>query len=494
MIEEAKNTPDFTNAAYNSMLPAWTLWTDVLAGQDAIKAKGETYLPKEPAELPEDYKRRLAQSLFFEDSRDCAINLTGMVFRKSPTLGEDVSDFLKQLYENIDNAGTHGDVFLQRLFEDGFYGHSFVVVERPPQAEDVETLEDEIKSGARTYWCMRQAKDAVNFRPFVMRGKTEIGQISFRECTKEADGRFGEKEVVRYRVYLLDEAGNAQWEVWVETDKTNADGKKETILEASGPILTKRGQPLKRLPIAVHYGEREGFLESRPPLKGIADINITFYQKYSDLSNIEHYTCSPTLVISGNDDQKTDFVMGGNRAIILPTGADAKFLVVEGKSLEHLEKDLKMLEQRLVAKGLDFLRDDKYVPPTATEIVVSYAERTSKLAKMVRSVIDCTELAFEITAEMEGLEFKKRAEGGGSISLGVDENALSLSPEQIRILSEMNERGQLSLQTFWQILDRADQLPDDFDAEDELKRVQEAALFQMEMNAKQFDAGLESTP
>lgn len=492
MADEQKNSPDFTCAAYTSMCAAWTLWGDVLGGQDAIKAKAETYLPKEPAEDDEDYKRRLARSIFFEDPRDCQINLGGMVFRKSPTLGDDVPDLLKQLCENIDNAGTHLDVFLQRVFEDGFYGHSFIVVDRPPQDPEVRTAADEIATGARSYWCMRQAKDAVNFRPLIMRGKTEIGQISFKECTKEPDGRFGEKEVVRYRVYLLDEFGNAQWEVWIETDKTNAEGKKETILEASGPILTKRGKPLKRLPIAVHYGEREGFLESRPPLKGIADISVSIYQKYSDLSNIEHFTCVPTLVITGGDDQKNDFVMGGNRAIFLPMGATADFLQVDGKSIEHLEKDIENLQKRLVAKGLDFVNDDHYVPPTATEVVLSYTERTSKLAKMVRSLKDCTELALEITAEMEGIDFKR--DGGGSVMLGVDENSLTLSAEQMRILSEWNERGQLSLHTLWQIMDRADQLPDDFDETAELARLKQAALEQMELNAKQFDAGDESTP
>jgi hypothetical protein len=488
MSTEKHDTPDFTNAAHDSMCPGWTLWSDVLGGQDTIKAKGETYLPKEPAEDDEDYKRRLARSIFFEDPRDCTINLSGIVFRKKPTLGEDVPEFLRELYENIDNAGTHGDVFLQRLFEDGFFGHAFIVVEQPPQDPNVRTAADEIAAGNRSYWCLRQAKDAVNFRPLIMRGKTQIGQISFKECTKEADGRFGEKEVVRYRVYLLDELGNAQWEVWREIEKTDAQGKKEVVLEDSGPILTKRGRPMKRLPIAVHYGEREGFLESRPPLKGIADISVSIYQKYSDLSNIEHFTCVPVLVIIGDDDQKKTLVMGGNRAIFLPLGADAKFLQVDGKSIEHLERDLDNLNKRLVAKGLDFVNDDHYVPPTATEVILSYTERTSKLAKMVRSLIDCAEEALDITAEMEGLD------EGGSITVGVDETSLTLSPEQMRILSDMNEKGQLSLQTLWSILDRADQLPDDFDPVKEEALVIAAAERQMELNAKQFDAGVESTP
>ena len=479
--QENKNTPDFECSAYSSMSAAWVLWGDVLAGQDAIKAKTTTYLPKEPAEMDEDYKTRLARSLFFEDSRDCQINLTGMVFRKSPTLSDDVPTELQNLAENIDNAGTHLDVFLQRVFEDGFYGHSFIVVDMPALDESVKTAADEKATGRRSYWCMRQARDAKNWRTRIVNGETVLQQISFKECTKEADGRFGETEVVRYRVYLLDQAGNAKWELWKET--VDASGKKEVILESEGPIKTKKGQPLKRLPVAVHYGEFEGLLESRPPLKGIADINVTYYQKYSDLSNIEHYTCAPTLVITGGDDQKADFVMGGNRAIFLPTGAEAEFLQVDGKSIEHLEKDLQMLEKRLVAKGLDFIKEEHRVPTTATEAVLAYTERTSKLAKMVRSMIDCAEDALAITAEMEGLE------QGGSISLGVDENSLTLDTEQLRVFSEMNEKGQLTLPTLWAMMGRADLLPKGFKAETEQTALDEAAAKAAELQQKMFNEG-----
>ena len=487
MTVEPKDTPDFQNAAYERMSGAWTLLTDVLAGQETIRTKKQTYLPKEPAELDEDWQRRVDASLWFEDYRDCVVNLTGMVFRKSPTLGEDVPEQIQTLTENIDNAGTHLDVFLQRVFEDAFFGHSFIVVDRPPQDPEVRTAADELATGARSYWCMRQAKDALNWRTAIVNGQTILTQITFKECTKEPDGLFGEKEVTRYRVYLLDEKGEAQWQLWEEI-KEAGQTEKTIILGPSGPIKTKRGVPLRRLPIAVHYGEHEGFLESRPPLKGIADINLAQFRKYSDLSNIEHHTCAITLMVSGGDDQNKDLTMGGNRVLWLPVGADAKFLTVDGDSIPALERDLANLEKRLVAKGLDFLQDDHYVPPTATEVVLSYTQRTSKLAKMVRSLIDSTEEALRITAEMEGLD------QGGSITIGVDESSLTLSPEQMRILSEMNERGQLSLRTLWGILQRADQLPEDFDADEEEQRVKEAALFQMELNAKQFNAGLESTP
>src|ERR1051325_8823135 len=127
--ENVNDTPDVTNSFYDEMLPTWLFLQDLLDGQDAVKAKTTVYLPQEPAELIEDYNRRLARSVFFEDYRDCVVNLTGMVFRKPPTLNEDVDPFIRGveqqkdeagnvtqeakegIAENIDNAGTHVNVF-----------------------------------------------------------------------------------------------------------------------------------------------------------------------------------------------------------------------------------------------------------------------------------------------------------------------------------------------------------------------------------------------
>lgn len=501
----ASNTPDVTSVWYDSQLPTWIFLQDLLDGQDALKGKTEVYLLKEPAELQEDYNLRLARSVFFEDYRDCVVNLTGMVFRKPATLNDDVPELIRGveevrnpdtneitkqskegLAENIDNAGTHINVFLQRVFQDAFFGHTFIVVDMPPKAEDVQTAQDEMASGGRSYWCQRKAIDTLNWRFAVVNGQTKLTQITFQECSKEADGLFGEIDVIRWRVYRLNELGNAEWQIW---EAQTIDEEIKIVMTSSGEILTKQGKPLKRLPVAVHYGEYEGFLKSRPPLRTIADINLAYYQKYSDLSNIEHHTCAVTLVLTGVDDQTGNKTIGGNCIIYLPTiGATAEFLEVKGDSIPALERDLEMLQKRMVHKGLDFVQEDHRVPTTATEAMLSYTQRTSKLAMMTRSLIDCAEEALSITAEMEGLE------QGGSVSLGVDESSLSLTPDQIRSYSEMNERGQLSLPTLWNMMGRADLLPEDFDAKSEKKILDEAFLKQMEANTKQFDAGVESGP
>src|SRR5688572_2397301 len=161
------DTPDYQNAWYAEQLPVWELLSHMLDGQDKVKELTTIYLPQEPAELSEDYERRLKRSVFFEDYRDCVFNLTGMVFRKAPTLSDDVHELIRGkeavkneagevteepkegLAENIDSAGTHLNVFLQRVFVDGFNGHSFIVVDLPPAGADIEAARDDYDSGSR---------------------------------------------------------------------------------------------------------------------------------------------------------------------------------------------------------------------------------------------------------------------------------------------------------------------------------------------------------
>ena len=506
MAQTTYDNPDFCHPWYTEMQPTWSFLEDMLAGQTKVKAAREAYLPKEAGELDSEYNARLARSLFFEDYRDCRANLTGMVFRRPPRLATDVpveirgleeirdpetqkvtQEYKPGLAENIDNAGTHLNVFLQRVFEDGFAGHSFIVVDMPSVSSDVRTAADEKALGARSYWCMRSAADATNWHWELRNGQARLTQITFKECTFERVGKFGVDEVTRYRVYLLDAEGNARWELWRELlDKKK---KKTFVMEADGAILTKQGKALKRLPIAVHYGEYEGFMKSRPPLKGIADINLAYYQKYSDLTNIEHYACTVTLCVTGGDPEAPkDYSLGGNRVLNLGLGWTAEFLSVEGQSITHLENDLKTLEKRMINKGLDFIQEEHRVPTTATEVTLSYIQRTSKLSRMARSLKDAAEDALAITAEMEGLD------QGGSISLGVDENALIISAEMVEKYSLMNERGQMSRQTLWEIMKNADMLPDNFDPVKEDDLLKKAALEQLELTAKQFDAGEQSTP
>src|SRR5688572_18854459 len=149
MDDPKTNQPDYKVAAYTAMSAAWTLVRDVSGGTDTVRAAGETYLPKEPAEKDANYQRRLKRSVFFNAYRRTREALVGMVFKKDPELSEDVPQVIQDHLENVDLAGTHIDVFAKEVFSDAFEGHVFILVEMQPSLPQGSTLADEKDTGRR---------------------------------------------------------------------------------------------------------------------------------------------------------------------------------------------------------------------------------------------------------------------------------------------------------------------------------------------------------
>jgi hypothetical protein len=91
-----------------------------------------------------EYSVRLQRAAFFNVFRHTITGLAGFVFRIPPTLDEDVPVVIagkesedegtetEGIWENIDNAGTHGDVFARDLLVDAMIaGHAAILVEYP---------------------------------------------------------------------------------------------------------------------------------------------------------------------------------------------------------------------------------------------------------------------------------------------------------------------------------------------------------------------------
>src|SRR5262245_48607737 len=129
MPVDPKSRPDYENADYKDMCPAWDIVRDVAGGTARMREAGVKYLPKEPAEQSQPYIRRLSRSVLFNAYKRTRGALTGLVFRKDPVIAEDVPNEIVTQLENIDLAGTHIDMFAKEFFEDAFEGHAFILVD-----------------------------------------------------------------------------------------------------------------------------------------------------------------------------------------------------------------------------------------------------------------------------------------------------------------------------------------------------------------------------
>ncbi len=73
-----------THADYDAALANWIRVRDLLAGEDAVKAAGEKYLPRLEGQSDEDYDAYKMRATFFNTTRRAADAFVGLLFRKSP--------------------------------------------------------------------------------------------------------------------------------------------------------------------------------------------------------------------------------------------------------------------------------------------------------------------------------------------------------------------------------------------------------------------------
>ena len=218
--ERGRDKPSTRSPQSAQQKKALGLCRDLWDGTDRVRMRAQSYLPQAPGEKPQDYLNRLARSVFFNAFRRTVEGLTGLVFRKDPELGEDVPPPIAEHWENIDNAGTHGDVFCRDLLEDDLTaGHAAILVEFPT-TDGSQNAAVEMRGEVRPYWVPIKKDDIMSWRTRIEDGKTLLEQIVIRESKYVPDGEFGTVLQVLYRVLFLTDVEGFEvgWKLLEEKD------------------------------------------------------------------------------------------------------------------------------------------------------------------------------------------------------------------------------------------------------------------------------------
>jgi hypothetical protein len=76
-----------THRDYNATVLQWSPARDVLAGEDAVKAAGEKYLPRLDSQSEEEYAAYKARASFFGATTRTLEESLDLVFRRAPVIG-----------------------------------------------------------------------------------------------------------------------------------------------------------------------------------------------------------------------------------------------------------------------------------------------------------------------------------------------------------------------------------------------------------------------
>lgn len=404
---EKKDEISARHPQYESVAKERKVFQDACKGTHEMREKGKTYLPKFPREKQESYDLRLKTATFFNITKKTADVMTGLVFKSEIDLGSDVPSNIQTLWENIDNAGTHGDVFARKVFEKSLEGYAAILVDAPEQK--AQSLEDQQTLGLRPYWLLYDADSIINgdYRINKISKKKELEFIVFCEKTMERVGtKFLFEEVVRYRhFYLSDEETGTlvKWEL--KKEQKDKDGKITLIDDGEG-VLEGR----KELPIYI-----VGELWAKPPMLDIAYKNIEHFQTYSEYKTHIHKSCVPMLKFINYDTDGAEKIVGSDYAWMLGENGDAGWIELEGKSIETTRQSLIDMREEMALMGLSLLADQTAkVDVTATEALLNNIGETAELRVLARELQDAIEGCIGFTAEYLGMDKTNI----GSIKLG----------------------------------------------------------------------------
>ncbi len=476
--------PDYQSDEYKAMIPLWNKVDACYGGTEAMRA-ARIYLPQFPMEEDNVYAQRLSVSTFFPAYRDTLDGLTGTIFRKPIQLGQKVPQAIADDLENIDNAGTHYEVFGQRVFRTGVHhGASYVLVDMP-QEPDVAVLD------------AAQAQ-AINFRPFaqmysgkelanepryvIIDGAPVLQQIVFCEESVEFEG-FGETCTERYRVWTLPvyqgerenyhRAGKASWQIWEKEESATNESTFELIDEGASP--------LDDIPVAVFNANpclNDAMDSEGPVFLDLANLNIKLYQMESDHeSNLHLCTPIPYDVNlrqdggNGNTGLQEKYAWGAGIWVHTDDGGSMGYAEPRGTGLVQREAWIKGIKQQLIELGLALAQEGSQQggAMTATEAMLKGGTRASRMTQLARSFQDCMEQVLVFWAQWKGLY--TGVEDEVEITLGVKDADLIINSQDVSAFAAMQTAGQLSLKTLWAIIGRGGILPDDFDPDQELKNI-----------------------
>lgn len=470
MTPTTPDSPEYRSPAYTELATRWAFVRAMRTINESLPVMREQLLPRFDAEELSDYNARLAMTFGFEALDETILAMVGLATRNDPALEDDVPRALVEDWENIDGQRTHGAVFLQHVLEAALQdGHAAILVDYPPSDPTLDLVLQQA-AGLRPYALLITIDQITAWRPAVVMGKLCIGMVKLLECSEEPDGAFGAKHVNRYRTYRQwADAEGVPYVTLEVQEEVKAGGKSEFVT-----IMARHRLPglLQWIPLfPVYGGKKTGVLMSKPPLLGLAYSNLDHTQIKSDRRYSMHKCAIPIPVFIGrtkNQGEAGKTAVSPSWGVDIGLGGDAKYMESTGAALSALREELQDIERRMGSQGFDMLRREPGTYQTATGERVQNTKSESKLARAVRSLEDAAEGMLQAMADFRGIK-----EGGGSVTLQQEFADTILTPDEVRLLMELEQRGELTLETLLTEIQKGGRMLQGVDVQQEVQAIEE---------------------
>ena len=411
----------------------WTRVRDSFLGSDAVKVKGEVYLPKLSSQDKDQYASYVMRAMYVNAIKNTVQGLVGAVMRIDPIIN--APDRILELAEDITGTGvTLNDFISNMLSEQLLMGRQGVLIDR--------TTERAYLSGYTT-------EQMTNWMD---------GVIVLKESyvSHDINDPYDMDYEVQYRELMIDEDGKYLVRIWREYEGWS-------IWNEIYP--TKVGQALDSIPFVALSGNELNLNPTQPPLMSLVDTNLSMYRTSADLEHGRHFTALPTPYVTGIDGD-SELRIGSGTAWILPdSSSKAGYLEFTGQGLQALEKAIDEKRGIMASLGASLLQTQKTGVESADALRLRQNSEASVLIGAVLSVQEGIAKALSIMADWEGVS------GDIEVSLNTDFTDTKINAQDLTALMGAWQSGGISHETFLHNMKKGEVIPDDVSVEDEKSRI-----------------------
>jgi len=460
----------YQHPAYIAELGVWRRNRDCVAGEEAIKAGQETYLPKISSEQDSDeYTAYLSRAMFYNATGRTVQGLLGAMFRKPTVLNLPAA--MKVFLDDADGTGTPLPVLIQRLAQEILIEGRFgILVDMP----ETTSARPEVRL------CAYTAEHIWDWRI----EKKKLVHLVLHECIDQPD-KDGMGHVISEQLLVLKlDNGIYTAQRFEKRPQKGADGmttsyKFEPITELK--VIEVRGKRLDTIPFFCFAPTDLTLDIEKSPVNDLVTVNLSHYRTTADYEHGAHHTALPTPVVIGLDpDSKQSLPLGPTRAWKVPMGGDAKMLEFTGKGLDTLKDMLTRKENMMVLLGARLLEDQKKGVEAAETHRIRHSGENSVLASIADTASRGISKALEIAA--------KWMSASGKVEVVVNKDFFDepMDPQRMEALLKSWMSGGISKETYLWNMKRGEVLPDDITVEDELARIeQNVSTFSMPVDVNQ---------
>lgn len=448
---------------YSIMADRWDLVEDLFGGSDAMRERGERWLPKHESESKKSYENRLARSFLFPMFKETLGTLGSKPFGSPIVLveGEKLPDRLQQIEANVDGQGATLTDWAKTVFMAGIrYGITYVMPDMPqnPFVEEegrAANLREEEEFNLRPRFVHIHPRSLIGWKTAKdASGRVRLTQIRIKEEKVEEVGKYGEK--------LIEEIT-----VWTETDIETF--RKEDD-DKGWVSLGSRAHSYDGIPLLPFYTNKIDEMLAEPPLWELAELNLQHWQTASDFANIMHVMRFAMVFATGVEQEEYDTVEVGPQAVFISSNNEAKFGYVEhsGEATGAGMADIEKQEERGERLGMTPLLR-RQGSTTATSASINDSRATSQMESWVEAFEKFLETLYHMAARWNAGD---KIPEGFTVEVFKDFDMAIRGKEDLRELRESFKEQAIDLRTYLQEIQRRGLISESVDIDEVVDKIE----------------------